>query len=112
MHSAKVSDLVRKYYSDFVSRNRKAVEDLLSDAFTFSSPRDDHIGKKDYLERCWPNGDKFPAIQIVKLFEEGNEAFVLYECEMKDGAKFRNTEFLKLEGNRIKEVNVYFGRSL
>ena len=98
MDSTKVSDLVRKYYSDFVSRNRKAVEDLLSDAFTFSSPRDDHIGKKDYFERCWPNGDKFRSIQIVKLFEEGNEAFVLYECEMKDGAKFRDTEFLKLEG--------------
>jgi len=41
--------------------------------------------------------------------ESGNEAFVLYEREPKAGAKFRNTEFFRIEGKKIKEVEVYFG---
>jgi hypothetical protein len=32
-----------------------------------------------------------------------------YECELKEGARFRNTEYFRIEGNKIKEVEVYFG---
>jgi hypothetical protein len=38
--------------------------------------------------------------------------FVRYECELKDGARFRNTEYLRIEGNKIKEVEVYFGSAV
>jgi hypothetical protein len=31
------------------------------------------------------------------------------QAELKNGTKFRNTEYYKLEGNKIKEVEVYFG---
>jgi hypothetical protein len=55
---------------------------------------------------------KIHAIRIEKLFEKGNEAFVRYECELKDGARFRNTEYLRIEGNKIREVEVYFGSSV
>jgi len=44
-----------------------------------------------------------------KLFETGNEAFILYDCKIKNGGRSRNTEFFTIEGNKIKEVEVYFG---
>jgi hypothetical protein len=50
-----------------------------------------------HLQRAWRRPVK------------GNEAFVLYELEPATGAKFRNTEFFRIEGNKIREVEVYFG---
>jgi ketosteroid isomerase-like protein len=105
----KVSNLVRNYFSSYESKDRKALEDLLSDDFSFSSPFDDHINKTDYLERCWPNGENIQAFHIEKLFEVDNEAFICYEVERKTGAKFRNTEYFRVEGNKIREVEVFFG---
>ena len=32
-----------------------------------------------------------------------------YRAELKDGTIFRNTEYIRLEGNKIREVEVYFG---
>jgi ketosteroid isomerase-like protein len=103
------SNLIRRYYTAYEEKDRQAIELLLSDDFTFSSPLDDHIDRASYFKKCWPNSERIRAFHIEKLFEEGNEAFVLYELEPETGAKFRNTEFFKIEGNKIKEVQVYFG---
>jgi ketosteroid isomerase-like protein len=104
-----VSNLVRKYFSAYESKDRKLIEELLSDDFTFTSPVDNHIDRATYFQKCWPFSEEVRAFHIVKLFEEGNEAFVAYQCEPKSKAKFRNTEFFRVQGNRIKEVQVYFG---
>ena len=107
-----VPELVRSCFTAFHSRDRDALEKLFSDDFAFSSPRDDHISKAEYFERCWPNGDKHRTFEILKLFHEGDEAFVQYELETTDGERFRNTEFFRCEGDQIKEVDVYFGRTI
>jgi ketosteroid isomerase-like protein len=107
-----ISDLVRKFFSAFLSGDRNTVEGLMSDDFTFNSPLDHHLHKAAYFERCFPNRDKFSSQQIEKLFVSGNEAFVRYRAELKDGSKFRNTEFFRFEGNKLKEVDVYFGSPL
>jgi ketosteroid isomerase-like protein len=107
--SSNLSDLIRKYYSSYESKDRKSLEDLLSDDFTFSSPLDDHISRTTYFQRCWPNSETISVFHIEKLFEKGNEAFVRYECERIAGPKFRNAEYLIIEGDKIKEVEVYFG---
>lgn len=104
------SDLVRKYYSAYETKDRKALEGLLSDDFRFSSPLDDRIDRAAYFKRCWPNSERIRSIKIEKLFENGNEACVRYESEHKGGARFRNTELLRIEGNKIRKVDVYFGR--
>jgi SnoaL-like domain len=103
------ANIVREYFSCYESKDKKALEGLLSDDFTFTSPLDDHIDKADYFAKCWPFSEKVQAFHIQRLFDQGSEAFVLYECEPKGDARFRNTEFFKLAGNKIKEVEVYFG---
>jgi ketosteroid isomerase-like protein len=103
------SEIVRKCYRAYESKDRKALEELLSDDFTFSSPVDDRIDRQLYFERCWPNSAHQESFHITKLFEQGNEVFVTYECHRKDGGTFRNTEFFQLEDGRIKHVEVYFG---
>jgi len=49
------------------------------------------------------------AIRLEKLFEHGDEAFVRYESELRDSASCRNTEYFRIEGNKIREVEVYLG---
>jgi hypothetical protein len=49
MHTSKVSDLVRNYFSAYESKDRNILENLLSDDFTFSSPRDDRISRTKYV---------------------------------------------------------------
>jgi ketosteroid isomerase-like protein len=107
-----ISDLIRQYFSAYETKDRNVAEALLSDDFTFSSPRDDRIGRAEYFARCWPNSGKFRAFHIERLFDQGNEAFVRYLCEPKSGDKFRNTEYFRADGDKIVEVDVYFGRSL
>jgi hypothetical protein len=84
----------------------------MSDDFTYNSPRDDHIRKAEYFERCFPNSENIRSLHIEKLFVQGNEAFVRYWAELEDGSKFRNTEYFRLEGDKVKEVDVYFGSNL
>jgi ketosteroid isomerase-like protein len=112
MEKPNLSDLIRKYFSAFLSQDRKTLEAGLSDDFTFNSPRDDHIGKAAYFERCFPNGDKIQSEHIERIFEKGNEAFVRYRAELTDGSKFRNVEYIRFEGDKIKAVDVYFGPAI
>ena len=104
-----ISQLVRKYFSAYQSRDRKGLEELLADEFTFSSPVDDRFDKAQYFEKCWPNSEHHQAFHIEKLCEQSNEAFVTYTCKRTDGGTFRNTEFFTFENGKIKHVDVYFG---
>jgi ketosteroid isomerase-like protein len=109
---ATASDLVRQCYAAYESKDRKVIEKLLSDDFRFSSPLDDRIDKALYMRRCWPNSENIRAFHIEQLFEKDNEVLVRYEGERFDGGKWRCTEFFRVEGGRIAEVQVYFGSLL
>ena len=103
------SDLIRKYFSAYENKDRKAVESLLSDDFVFTSPYDNRIDRETYFKRCWPYSEQSPTYEIEKMLERGNAAFILYDCKIKNGDRSRNTEFFIIEGDKIKEVEVYFG---
>lgn len=109
MDTGNIADLVRRYFRAYESKDRKVIEDLLSDEFTFTSPHDERIDRAKYFQRCWPNSERIKAFEIEKLFDKGNEAFIRYECELKAGDRFRNVEWLRFEGHKLKEVEVYFG---
>ncbi len=110
--NAITADLVRRLFSAFLAQDRTTLENLLSDDFTFNSPRDDHISKAEYFERCFPYADQFRTHRIEQLFVQGNEAFVRYIAETQDGSRFRNTEYIRTDGDKIKAVDVYFGGGL
>jgi ketosteroid isomerase-like protein len=104
------SELVRKCFSAWETKDRDALEGLLAEDFTFTSPNgDDHISNDEYWKKCWPGAEKIRAIRIERLFRDGDEVFVRYQCELNDGARFRNVEYFRIEGNKIREVEVYFG---
>jgi ketosteroid isomerase-like protein len=102
-------DIIRSLFAAYRSKDRKIVEDLLTDDFTFTSPYDDAIDKAAYFETCWPNSDRIRTHILEKICEDGDDAFVLYRCVLDDGKEFRNTELFTFDGDRIRKVDVYFG---
>src|SRR5215211_1543230 len=104
--------LVRDAYRAYESGDRRVVEELLSDDFTFYSPADVGIDRATYFERCWPNAETIESFEFKRLVEAGNEVVVTYESTKTDGKRFRNTEVLAFEGDKIRRTEVYFGWDL
>ncbi|MDR9776862.1 nuclear transport factor 2 family protein [Rhizobium hidalgonense] len=103
---------VRDLYAAYLDDRKDKVVTMLTEDFTFSSPRDDHIDRATYFERCWPKQPLFRAIHIEFLAVDGDEAAVRYRAEKLDGESFANMESLRFRGDRIASVEVYFGRTL
>jgi ketosteroid isomerase-like protein len=110
-HPSDIADLIGRYFAAYESKDRAALEALVADDFHFTSPRDDHINRQTYFERCWPFSETVRAFRIEKLFAPRDEAFVRYRCEPDSGPAFRNTEFFRFANDRVIEVEVYFGSS-
>ena len=104
--------LARDSYGAYESGDRRIIEELLSDDFTFYSPPDPGIDRATYFERCWPNSELIESFEFKRLVEAGNEVVVTYESTKTDGKRFRNTEVLTFEGDKICRAEVYFGWDL
>ena len=109
MAEGRIPGLVRRYFHAFQDADREAMEALLDDGFTFTSPWDDHIDRAAWFARCWPFAGTFRFREPMKTMVEGDECFVLYETEGKPGGTFRNTELFRFEGDRIRSIDVFFG---
>ena len=106
------AETVKKLFASYVANRKDIVETLLTEGFTFSSPRDDRIDKATYFKRCWPQPPVFREIIIERLFENGDEVIVGYRAEKIAGGAFRNLELVEFRGERISSVEVYFGRDI
>jgi ketosteroid isomerase-like protein len=105
-------ELARASYGAYVSGDRRVIEELLADDFTFYSPADVGIDRARYFERCWPNAETIEAFEFKRLVETGDEVVVTYEATKTDGHRFRNTEVLTFAGDKICRAEVYFGWNL
>ena len=101
--------LVREAYGAYESGDRDALEQLLADDLVFYSPPDPGIDRATYFERCWPNVETIESFDLVRMVENGDEVIVTYESTKTDGRRFRNTEVLTFDGDRIRKQEVYFG---
>ena len=102
-------ELARASYGAYESGDRRAIEELLTDDFTFYSPPDPGIDRATYFERCWPNAETIDAFEFKRLVEVGDEVLVTYESTKTDGRRFRNTELFGFDGDKIARTEVYFG---
>ena len=104
--------LARDAYGAYESGDRRVLEELLTDDFTFYSPPDPGIDRATYFQRCWPTAELIESFEFKRLVEAGDEVFVTYESTKTDGKRFRNTEVLTVEGDKLRRVEVYFGWDL
>ena len=96
-------------YLAFAAGDRKALERILTDDFTFSSPVDVGLDREGYFERCWPGAGQGQEFEFVRVIESGHEVIVTYEVKHPDGHVGRNTEVLTFRGDKVCRTEVYFG---
>src|ERR1700710_224517 len=96
------SDIIGALFAAYRANDRASVEKSFTDDFRFTSPYDDAIDTATYFERCWRVSDWIERQALEKIFVEGDEAFVTYEVVTKERKRFRNTEFFRFDGMRIR----------
>ena len=106
-----VEQAARAVFAAYSTGDRELIEDILAADFQFTSPYDDAIDREAYFQRCWPGHELMRGIEVEKVMVAGDEAYVTYVVQMKDGRLFRNTEFMRFVGAELASVNVYFGAS-
>lgn len=106
------AEAARAVYRAFAAGDRKAIEALLAPDFVFYSPPDPGLDRQGYFERCWPHSGSGTSFEFVRLIESGDEVVVTYEGTRADGSRFRNTEVLGFDGDRVVKAEVYFGWDL
>jgi ketosteroid isomerase-like protein len=103
--------LVRRCFDAFRMADRAAIEPLLHADFSFTSPRDDHIDRSTYFERCWPAAGTFAFQNLEAVVPDGTGGcFALYEGKAKTGNAFRNVERFRFKDGLIVSTEVFFGR--
>ena len=102
---------IRKYYAAWEQDQWSPFDLLLTEDFTFTSAAgDDHLNKSVFKTKCWGTQAKFiEHFDLQQLYGSGNEALVMYDCRTKNGRTFRNVEYLRLRGARVKAIECYFG---
>lgn len=96
-------------YRAFAEGDREAVERAFAPDLRFSSPVDVGLDRAGYFERCWPGSGKNQTFEFIRTIESGDEVIVTYLMTGADGKTGRNTEIIRFDGERICEVEVYFG---
>ena len=104
--------VARDCYGAYESGDRRVVEECLSPDFRFYSPADAGIDRERYFERCWPNAELIKGFEFKRLVPNGDEVIVTYEATRTDGTRFRNTEALTFDGDKVCKAEVYFGWDL
>jgi ketosteroid isomerase-like protein len=100
-----IATAFRAYETD----DRAALEEVLADDLTFTSPYDDAIDRKTYFERCWPNHETIATMELQRIVIEGDAAYVTYLGTDISGRQFRNTEYFTFRNGKIASVEVYVG---
>lgn len=100
---------ISQAFEAYENNNRDAIEQVIAEDFSFTSPYDDAIGREEYFRRCWPNHETIATIQIERIFIDADAAFVTYLGTSTSGRSFRNTEYMTFRAGKIASVDVYFG---
>jgi ketosteroid isomerase-like protein len=102
--------LVRKYYAAWERKDWPALESLLAENFTFTSPNDDHIDKSAFKSGCWaPNVNLIEHFDLLQVVGNDKEVFVMSICRIKGGKTLQNVEEFQVRAGKVESVRCYFG---
>ena len=71
-------EVLRAYYSAFEKKQWSAMDSLLADSFTFTTPYDNHIDKRAFKEGCWPTAERIVKFEVECMITPGDDGFAKY----------------------------------
>lgn len=109
--SPHVERVIRNYYAAWEKGDWRALDSLLTDGFTFTSPNDDHDSKSVYHSRCWtPNVSLIGHFDLQQIAGNGNDALVMYVLHTKNDKLIENVEHFHMKDGKVESVRCYFGQ--
>lgn len=84
----------------YVKKDRAAIERVIGDPYSFTSPLDNALSRETYFARCWPNSEATTGMDFIEGAETGEYAFIVYEGRTAD-KRFRNAELHRVVDGRI-----------
>ena len=105
---------IRRYYRAFRDRDRECLQLLLTPDFHFVNSFGKHHDRDTMLDEIWPAVGQTWAAN-TRVFGEGPEFVVLYAHENAPAVErppMSLAEYLRFEGDRIAEIEVFVGRPL
>jgi SnoaL-like domain len=104
--------LLRRYYRAYETDDRGAIQSVLHEEFTFSSPEpeDDHIGLAKYFQRCWPQHERITRFDLLDVCADTDSALVRYMGHVRDGSPFHCVDHVEFKEDLIGKIDCYFGR--
>ncbi len=101
-------ETAKKALRAFAEKDRPAIEAVIGEAYSFTSPLDNALSRETFFARCWPNSEAFTEMTFIQGAESGEWAFITYEG-VAGGKRFRNTEAHRVRDGKIVATEVYFG---
>ena len=109
--SPQIERVIRSYYGAWEKGDWRALDSLLTDGFTFTSPNDDHDSKSVYKTRCWtPNFKLIGHFDLQQIAGNDSDVLVMYLLHTKNGNKIENVEHFHLSDGKVESVRCYFGQ--
>jgi hypothetical protein len=103
--------IIKAYFSGWVQKDWRLVEENLDPGFTFTSPAgDDHLPTQKFKDKCWVQAAHILRFDFKRFAEAGTGAYVTYQLFTTDSADFNNTEYFDFNGGKIKSIEVFFRR--
>lgn len=95
----------------YVDKDRSAIERLIAEDYSFTSPIDNGLDRQSHFAQCWPNSEVLVEMTLVAGSEDGETAWIVYEAAT-ERKRFRNVELHAVRAGRIVRTEVYFGWNL
>lgn len=102
--------LIRDYYRSLQHRDRERLNEILASNLTFSTPFGHDDDRDEWLDEIWPDVGERYAVNL-EVFGGPTEFMVRYQHAPGGEQAPHLAEFVRLEGGRIVEIEVYFGRA-
>lgn len=104
---------IKRYYRAYRDRDRETLRSLLTASFHFVSSFGEYRDRDAMLDDIWPAVGQTWATNL-RIFGDGPEFVVLYEHANTPALKqppMSMAEYVRFEGDRIAEIEVFVGRS-
>src|SRR5207247_278091 len=109
MQQDTVSDLIRTYFAAFLANDKKTLEEGLSDDFTFTSPRDDHISKATFFERCLPGSENIQTHQIRSFLSTGTKPLFVIKLNSRMAPRFGTRSIIRSKETKSEKLKSTLG---
>lgn len=100
---------IHAVYEAYENDDRDALEQVIAEDFSFTSPYDNAIDREEYFQRCWPNHKTPASMMLERIVIDGDGAYITYVGTNTSGRSFRNTEYMTFRNGKIASVDVFFG---